>query len=75
MRFRTPDGHEYRARTYNGIVIAMSADKLTQPCSLETYMKETAKRIRQMFHLNIDSSTSRKFVCDLVSHKLLERVQ
>ncbi len=68
------DGNEYSGRSYAAVVEAMSGDKLTEPRSRDTYRRATARRVRDMYGVEVDDTSDRTFVRGLVQVGLMKRL-
>jgi len=75
VRFKMIDGTVYTGRSYDDIVTLMSGDKLTEPRSLATYRRATAKRVVDNYGRKVDTTDSETFVKSLVAAGLMTRVQ
>jgi hypothetical protein len=74
MRFFLPDGKEVVGRSYGDIVKAMNDEKFRPATHLSVYRKALAERVAAMYNREIDYSTNRTLVDDLVRVGLLTRV-
>jgi len=74
MIYETPDGEIYEAVTYDGIVEQMAQGKMTEPRSMASYRKATAKRIKRLLDLDIDPTNSETFVLGMIAADLLRRI-
>jgi hypothetical protein len=67
-------GEKYSGKTYEDVVKAMAAQKLSKPESLTKYMKQTAKRVKAMSGDSVPTTTPEKFVKGLVKAGFMEAV-
>lgn len=74
MRFVLPDGKEVAGRSYGDVVRAMNEEKFRPATRLATYRKALAERVAAMYQCEIDFSSDRALVEDLVRVGLLTRL-
>jgi len=73
MRFKLPDGKEIVGRSYEDVVRTMSQDKFTEPKSMSSYRRATARRARSMYGVEVPTDNDKEFVTALIKVGLLER--
>lgn len=74
MKFTNDDGDYFEGATATDVVRQMSGGKLTESKSLGSYRRATARRIKDMHELTIDSTSDNLFLKSLVDQGLLESV-
>lgn len=74
MRYEDENGDIYEGETAADVVRQMSRSKLSKTGSLRKYMRGTARRIREMTDLTVDSSSCNLFLKSLAENNLLKRV-
>lgn len=74
MRFLLPDGKEVSGRGYTDIIIAMNDEKFTPAKNLDNYRHALAERVIALYGTEIDTSSDKAMVTDLVSVGLLIRL-
>jgi hypothetical protein len=73
MRFKLPDGKEIVGRSYQDVVRTMAEDKFTEPRSMDSYRRATARRARSMYGVDVPTENDKVFVNALIKVGLLER--
>lgn len=74
MRFVLPDGKPVEGESWADIVKAMNDEKFTPARRLSTYRQSLADRVAAMYGREIDYTTNKSLVLDLVEVGLLTRV-
>lgn len=74
MKFRMIDGEVYAGKSYTKVVAKMAKAKLSEPDSIDTYRRATARRVADNYGVMIDATTNATFIHSLVAAKLMEEV-
>jgi hypothetical protein len=75
MKFVFMDGRVISGRSYTDIVKKMSELKFVRARSLARYRRATARRVADLFGVDVNVEDDRSFVQSLEAGSLLERVQ
>jgi len=74
MKFKMLDEREFEGDTYEAIVAAMAGEKMTEVRSNRSYREATARRVVDLYSINLDTETDEKFVRSMVNTGLMEKV-
>lgn len=71
MQYLLPDGNLVKGRGYSDIVKQMNEEKFTPATNIATYRRSLAKRVKDIYGKDVDSSSDKSLVKGLVEVGLL----